>query len=543
MRSDLVQQRMRWCDLVEEAIDFLSPHEVVTEFDSFGSRDPSVLDLLNLALGAVSVKTPSRTALEDAMRSQDVQMAERLSFPWTTPTPPTHQRVVILANARPKYVMERWLESAYHLGLRLVVVGPPGWWLQEPGASKAVEKFIPLEIKQDDRFRQKLLNALSDDLARISAITTFTDTCMTVVAEVAETLGLPTAPSTAIKTSTDKHKTRKALQKDAKPLRVSNLNDLKHHIRIRPEPLEYPVIAKPCFAWGSNGVHFSSTASELYLAVENLEQAYPGIDIMIESYENGPEFDANFVLRDGEILFFEVVDNFPCTAELDSLSSEAKNFMETDMVWPSALPQSEQDLIGRTLHKQLLLLGFRTGVFHVEGRVRNSAVRYTIEDGVIDLYPRQRTAQHQQTEPEVFLLEINPRAPGWGVASGTLLKSGIDFTALHLLAACRDEEERFEAISQPFSGRESDNLHCVVVYINASRKGVVKEMKVTEDLEEGRPDLTAHVCYSKWFFEPGMQVPASGARVGMILVQSSISRRHALATAQALRREIHIEIS
>ena len=543
MRSDLVQQRMRLCDLVEEAIDFLNPHEVVTGFDSFGSRDPSILDLLNLALGVVTVKAPSKTALEDAMRSQDVQMAERLSFPWTTPSPPTHQRVVILANARPKYVMERWLESAYHLGLRLVVLGPQGWWLQEPGASKAVEKFIPLEIKKDDGFLQKLLDALSDDLAHISAITTFTDTCMAVVAEAAEILGLPTAPSTAIKTSTDKHKTRKALQRDAKLLRVNDLNDLKHQIRIRPEPLAYPVIAKPCFAWGSNGVHLASTVSELYLAVENHEQAYPGIDVMIESYESGPEFDANFVLRDGKVLFFEVVDNFPCTAELDGLSSEAKNFMETDMVWPSALPQSEQDLIGRTLHKQLLLLGFRTGVFHVEGRVRNSAVWYTIEDGVLDLYPRQRTAQHQQPEPEIFLLEINPRAPGWGVASGTLLKSGIDFTALHLLAACKDDEERFEALSQPFSGRESDSLHCVVVYINAGRKGVVKEMNVTEDLEKRRPDLTTHVCYSTWFFRPGMQVPASGARVGMVLVQSRISRWHVLAMAQALRREIHIEIS
>ena len=323
--------------------------------------------------------------------------------------------------------MERWLESAYHLGLRLVVLGPQGWWLQEPGASKAVEKFIPLDIKKDDGYLQKLLDALSDDMAHISGITTFTDTCMTVVAEVAEKLGLPTAPSIAIKTSTDKHKTRKALQSDTQPLRVSNLNDLKHQIRIIPEPLAYPVIAKPCFAWGSNGVHFASTVSELYLAVETLEQAYPGIDVMTESYEIGPEFDANFVLRDGKILFFEVVDNFPCTAELDSLSSEAKKFMETDMVWPSALPQSEQDLIGRTLQKQLLLLGFRTGVFHVEGRVRNSAVCYTIEDGAMDLCPRQRSAQHQQTEPEIFLLEINPRAPGWGVGSGTLLKSGIDF--------------------------------------------------------------------------------------------------------------------
>lgn len=533
---------MRLCYLVDETTDFLSPHEFVTAFDSSGSQNPGICDLLNLALGAVSVIEPSQDALEDTMRLQDVQLAERLSFPWTTPAPPTHKRVVLLANARPKYVMERWLESAYHLGLRLVALGPQGWWLQEPGASKAVEKFIPLEIRKDDAFLQKLLNALSEDIGHISAITTFTDTCMAVVAEAAETLGLPTAPSTAIKTSTDKHRTRKALQSDAQPLRVRNVNDLKHQIKTGPEPLAYPVIAKPCFAWGSNGVHIASTESELYLAVETLEQAYLGIDVMIENYENGPEFDANFVLQDGEILFFEVVDNFPCTAELVGLSSEAKNFMETDMVWPSALPQSEQEIICRTLHEQLLRLGFRTGVLHVEGRVRNSAVWYTIEDGVMDLHPRQRST-HQQMEPEVFLLEINPRAPGWGVASGTLLKSGIDFAALHLLAACRDEEERSKALSQPFSGKESDSLHCVVVYINASRKGVFMEKDIKGNLEKRRPDLMAHLCYSAWFFEPGMQVPASGARVGMILVQSRISRRHALETAQALRREVHIEIA
>lgn len=57
----------------------------------------------------------------------------------------------------------------------------------------------------------------------------------------------------------------------------------------------------------------------------------------METYVDGPEADANFLLWDGEIQSFEVVDNFPCSADLPGSSFSIANFQELEMLYPSNL--------------------------------------------------------------------------------------------------------------------------------------------------------------------------------------------------------------
>jgi hypothetical protein len=47
----------------------------------------------------------------------------------------------------------------------------------------------------------------------------------------------------------------------------------------------------------------------------NVEEPQWQINVLIEEYCDGPEVDCNFVLWDGQILFFQVIDNFPCAGD------------------------------------------------------------------------------------------------------------------------------------------------------------------------------------------------------------------------------------
>ena len=101
----------------------------------------------------------------------------------------------------------------------------------------------------------------------------------------------------------------------------------------------------------------------------------------------------------------------------------------------------------RNLHQTLLKFGFRSGVFHVEARVRDSSMQYGVSDGVLDL---QTAAGSSVTKtPKCFLIEVNPRLPGLMCCTAAHCTYGISYAALHQLIAIGDAE-RTAAFSQPF---------------------------------------------------------------------------------------------
>lgn len=311
--------------------------------------------------------------------------------------------------------MERWLASAYHIGLRLTVVGAPDQWLQRPDAHPVVERYIPVDITPDPRLFDRILQALTMNGLSFDGIFTFTDACFVATAQIAGNLGLRIAPLQTVKTSIDKNLTQAKNSGNTSSIRVKNVSDIETQLQVSNTSLKFLIITKPCFGWGSNGVFLVHDNENLTKAILSIEKTYPNIDIMVKSYEQGPEIDANYVLQDGKILFFELVDGFPCTAELNMSGDPniSKDFLETDMVWPSAHPSDEADMVKAAFHQTLLRMGFSTGVFHVEGRIRDSRVHHRIENGFLDLQPLDNPLS-VPCSPSAFLLEVNQRAPGSG---------------------------------------------------------------------------------------------------------------------------------
>lgn len=146
---------------------------------------------------------------------------------------------------------------------------------------------------------------------------TFTDAYFATTAQMAEKLGLETAPLQTVKTSIDKNLTQAKNSSNTSSMRIKNILDLETQLQASNTPLNLPVIIKPCFGWGFNGVFLVHNHKDLTKAIVSLEKTYPYIDIMVEFRVQGPEIDANFVLRYGKVLSSELVDGLPCTAELN----------------------------------------------------------------------------------------------------------------------------------------------------------------------------------------------------------------------------------
>ncbi|KAL3456065.1 hypothetical protein BJX64DRAFT_271300 [Aspergillus heterothallicus] len=121
--------------------------------------------------------------------------------------------------------------------------------------------------------------------------------------------------------------------------------------------------------------------------------------------------DINFVLSEGELLFCEVSDDFPKTADLEQGDGESKNkeasegkvhqqqpsFVELGNVLPWGLPPTEIQILRESLHQSLVKLGLTMGIFHLEARVQNSSV----EDGVV---LRSSSSKPIETSPIIDLI-------------------------------------------------------------------------------------------------------------------------------------------
>ena len=380
--------------------------------------------------------------------------------------------------------MEKWLTAAFNLGIRITIVGQQGRWPQHQGFSQAVENYIDIDMEFDGGLADRIADALIKDGTTYDGITTFTDTYFIDVAKAAIRLNLPTAPLSAVENAVDKYKTRSLFPGDCNSFQVDSSADLRQSMS-DGLVTSYPLIAKPSQGWASEGVTKVTNEVELFAAVAALEPVRPGTQIIIETYLDGPEVDANFVLQDGKILFYEPIDDFPCTSERDDLPGQ-ENFLETEMLYPSNLPPNESDIIRDELRNMLVKLGFHTGVFHLEARITNSSMAYTSVDGV-DLRPHGKQMTKATT---VTLLEINQRAPGIMAQYITTFKTGVDWTALHLLAALKDTA-RFTALAHEYAPEAQPIT--AIVFINTEFPGTYNGECFAVDLKRRRPDLGAMV--------------------------------------------------
>lgn len=527
VRSDFLALRTIGCRCIHSTKGFATPWERL-EAPSLGpSETTSFVEILSFCAGAV-VLNPSHGRDKAA-----AEMAERLSFPWILSSPMTRKRLIVVGHRHPE-VMAGYLTTAYALGIRVALVAAEENLIPLELQPEAVEKCIPIDMTQDALLPTRIAAAVSAT-GPYHGIITFTDTLMVHTAKTAQLLGLHTLPLDAVQTCLDKHSSRLLCGDLSQTLRTKGVDDLPKCLETLGTELEYPLIVRPCSAWGSQGVFKATNKEELFDAVSRASSAAMGVDILIDSYVDGPEIDANFVLQDGRVLFFEVVDGFPCTAEMSNIE-KAGNFLETDQVWPSKHPQNEQSVIRSSLLSLLLGMGIRDGIFHVEARIKNSAVHYTERNGVFDLYPRETP---RPTGPSAFLLEVNQRPPGQGGSRSTAVAHGVDYPGLYMLCALQ-EKERYRALSCAFPSGAIQWVNSV--FINTEKAGIYDGDNVCRELSGTRPDLMEHVQYCICYYVNGQHIKVSPARVALFVVSSSISRQRVIEIAREIRKTVVVKM-
>lgn len=546
VRSDFLARRLDGFNAVVLTQGFLKPRQEIScaALPSNDSLHPALLpQLLFNAVGAMIVKDI------DALGRTEAELDNRLSFPWISRSFPPLKRVAWVAGRYNMDHSKRIWEAASAVGIAVVIIDKEGHWLQDPQWDYIREGFISANLDPDQGFVDRLVSAVNSYGKPIHGIATVSNKRMVGVARACEKLGLPTSPSESFIIAADKFRSREIEPpSDMTSFRVNNVEDLKDRLSSREFlPIQYPVVVKPCIGWGSECIAKVHAENELIQAVEKASERHrtspiQRSDVMIESYVDGPEIDANVVLLDGNIVFFEVADDFP------SLADESRNkwddpFQETSMVLPSKLPQDEIDVICSSLHQTLLRQGFKHGVFNCEGRVRYSHMRYTVQKGVEDLYENDQHEGEHKT-PSFYLHEINARPPGYYGNVASNLTYGVDYYALDLLYAAGDME-RYRSLAQPFT--RGPQWWLVIAVIPEEKEGVMKTADSCKEFLQRSGDLNELVPDYMTYRKGGSKLEGPNAShldfIGYFSVVSRKSREDSLQSAGRIRREFTYELA
>jgi hypothetical protein len=569
VRSDIIPLRFVDSEVVALASSFADPLQFYSGESVSRDQLHSLEDILRASTAGLLLQ--DRYSTEDiranlgALSSlADAELDNRLSFPWIADEPLRRLRLVIVEGSRfhPNdggngtniYL------TAKALGIDVIVLDNHGHWLESGPYEDWREAFIPTKLfgtgkaqcsdvaAADTKLADRIVASVRSYDKPIDGIITFWERYQADVAHAAKRLGLPTLGSPeGYRIATDKYKTSIFAGHDG--FRAYSAEEA---VRLAQEKkVEFPLIVKPCRGTSSDGVTRVSSLSELTAAASLINTERHGKEFVVEKYCPGPEVDANFVLMDGEIIFFESCDDFPKTAEdpkaCNGSSPTASTFHELNSVFPSALPKEELDLIRDNFHEILSRLGFESGIMHLEGRVDHSSVEYRQENGVLDLAPlpviNRNGASSKSKEPAPWLIEINPRLPG--MMGTQIIEStwGVDYWGIGMLIPLR-EKARVRALSQPY--KRGPQYTCVMVFISAdydpSCEGIFDSDDICADLFARRPDLVKHMSRYGCLAKRGQHIPHPDTGINTFIayfnVFSRISRRKALELATIVREEV-----
>lgn len=500
-RCDSLERRMAGFEFGRKTQSFLSPRDELksTVFPAPSSAD-DLVSLFSQAIGAIHLHVQSKSQAKVSLSSAEKELENRISFPWLSRNPIAPKRLVWVEGCPDFEFSRRMYEAAWALGITLVIIDKPGHWLQDAEESYAYlrEAFIPVNISVDEGFVGRIVAAVTGYDKPVDGIISVSDARVVGIAKACEILGLPTSPSAAYILAADKYKTHLTEPDDGGAFQVNSLEDLKAQLASNSDSkLEYPLIVKPCMGWGSECISKVSNEEELLQAAEkasarHAESPQLRTEVMIESYIEGPEIDANFVLIDGEILFYEIADDFPSPGD-SSTATWSDNFQETANLLLTGLPQNEAFIIRDSIHQSLLRQGFLSGTFHCEGRVRYSSMHYKTLNNREDLYPNQPTNTSQR-QPVFYLHEINARPAGYLESVATHLTYGVDQYALQLLYSLNDIS-RYRSLSQPFL--KGPQWWLVLLIIPEERSGIMKSEDAGNELLERDAVLKAAVPDNK----------------------------------------------
>lgn len=541
IRSDILELRMLDCRVAKTVASFAEPLQFFSGAAIYLHSAADIPSALASSIGGILLRNTASESLGSQLACLDEELQNRLSFPWISSQKLERKTLALVEGGRRNPEAggngETVFKGARALGIDMIVLDNAGHWLEDARWMSWRKAFLPMEsgLQSDAVFTHRIVDTIRSWNGHLDGVVTFCDHYKEPVAEAALLLGLPTCSPSALSLATDKYRLRRFEGHEA--YLASNVEEAvaiiqKHNVR-------FPLIMKPVTGYSSEGVTKLESLDELQGGVGAIDAGRHGARFAIEHYCEGPEVDANFVLCDGQVLFYEVSDEVPKGADSNG-RGQVKTFAELGNVFPSKLPPAELSMLQDSLHQSLLRLGFRDGVYHLEARVQNSSMEYGMRDGILELLPRSTPARVPAT---AWLIEVNPRPSGMMVSVATKHTYGIDYWGLGLLFALEDRQ-RARQLSHPYA--QGAQYWCEAVWIPAEKGGVYDTEDACGELFARCPELKEYVAWHANYFIRGAQVPhpASGINswVAHINVFSRVSRAHVLRIGETVRREFRFSV-
>ncbi|KAI0479662.1 hypothetical protein F4859DRAFT_443823 [Xylaria cf. heliscus] len=588
IRSDIVSSRLRDAFWVEKAVSFASPLQVFTR----SVLRPSEISLINVIRASAGAALMNPSAVQQYLRDGEKfayhlplevesDFEDKLAISWISTEQVTRKRLILVGSSNQDPEGGGWTQFARHaavaLGIDLVFIDRVDGWLAKGNYTSWYEALIPAPSSWwADPSADELVKLVEDYKAKnkgveIDGIATFIEALQVPVSVAASRLGLPHERTSAFERATNKYKL--GLFQNRPAFLASNTEDVMTLVASPQNKLTFPLIVKPCYGLNSEGVTRVNDESELQEAIEaarmsGRSKSEVGDRVLVERYCDGPEVDVNMIFVDGEVLFSEICDDFPKGADVNNISrtggdtattrgltpDQRRNFQETNMVFPSALPDNELAALKNAVEDTLKGLGFRNGVMHVEARIDQSRLSYQSAGGVVDLQPRQcnnptTKGNNEPTTvvPTPWIIEVNPRPPGLFASQTPVSVYGIDYWGISLLLGAGDKV-RAAALSRPFM--KGAQNHTVLVMIRAefdpTSQGIFDSDDVCAELLTRHPEFKDHLGRYGCLLKRGQRIPhprdGKNTFVAYMNVFSRTSRQEALDIAEKVRKEVKYKI-
>ena len=282
---------------------------------------------------------------------------------------------VLLLATTTGYQIRSFGEAAEKLGVRLTFASDRCDHIEDPWADRA----IPVRFWDEAGSVEAVIAACADTVP--DGIIAVGDRPAVLAAFVAESLGLPGNPPSAVRASRNKLASRRAFE--AAGLLTPTYYDVS--IDDAPAPLaaacSFPAVIKPLALSGSRGVMRVDQPSDFVWAFERLGRLMRAPDILserdevhdralVESYIPGNEFAVEGVMTGGVLRPFTIFDKpEPLVGPF---------FEETIYVTPSRASKVVQEAIVGQVAAAARALGLRHGPVHAECRVNTRGV-YVLE--------------------------------------------------------------------------------------------------------------------------------------------------------------------
>ena len=270
------------------------------------------------------------------------------------------------------------------------------------------------------------------------------DPAAPTAAYVAEKLGLPTNPYTAVETLCNKDLFRKFLVSHGFHAPQAQGYQSKEAAIADIGAFEFPVIVKPVDSSGSKGATVLRDSAGLENALEYAFAYSRGKRIIIEEFieKEGCSSDTDSMSIDGKLVFTSF-----CAQRFDENATNP--YTPAAYSWPSTFTKEQESYLASEIQRLISLLDLRTAVYNIETRIG--------------------------TNGKPYIMELTPRGGGNRLCEMLRYATGVDMITAITRAIVGDPI--LEPVEQkPYNG------HWAEIILHADECGTFDHLEISKDL-------------------------------------------------------------